>query len=159
MRTKVEWRAASKENYSDFCRKHTSIHLSFDQWKSIVYGFNESFRDHILETGDKIKFPLGFGEFSINKKKRKHISTYNGKQHINLSVDWIRTREKGKTIYDFNYHTEGYVFYWQWFKPVNHLKYPDLWYFKACRASSRLLAHYLKVDGKYQHLYKQWIIK
>lgn len=159
MRTKVEWRAASKENYSDFCKKHPSIHLSFDQWKSIVYGFNESFRDHILETGDKIKFPLGFGEFSVNKKKRKHISTYNGKQHINLSVDWIRTREKGKTIYDFNYHTEGYVFYWQWFKPVNHLKYPDLWYFKACRASSRLLAHYLKVDGKYQHLYKQWIIK
>lgn len=159
MRTKVEWRAASKENYSDFCKKHPSIHLSFDQWKSIVYGFNESFRDHILETGDKIKFPLGFGEFSVNKKKRKHISTYNGKQHINLSVDWIRTREKGKTIYDFNYHTEGYVFYWQWFKPVNILKYPDLWYFKACRASSRLLAHYLKVDGKYQHLYKQWIIK
>lgn len=159
MRTKVEWRAASKENYSDFCKKHPSIHLSFDQWKSIVYGFNESFRDHILETGDKIKFPLGFGEFSVNKKKRKHISTYNGKQHINLSVDWIRTREKGKTIYNFNYHTEGYVFYWQWFKPVNHLKYPDLWYFKACRASSRLLAHYLKVDGKYQHLYKQWIIK
>lgn len=159
MRTKVEWRAASKENYSDFCKKHPSIHLSFDQWKSIVYGFNESFRDHILETGDRIKFPLGFGEFSVNKKKRKHISTYNGKQHINLSVDWIRTREKGKTIYDFNYHTEGYVFYWQWFKPVNHLKYPDLWYFKACRASSRLLAHYLKVDGKYQHLYKQWIIK
>lgn len=159
MRTKIEWRASSKETYDDFCKKHPNIHLSFDQWKSIIYGFNESFRDHILETGDKIKFPFGFGEFSINKKKKKQIVILNGKEHVNLAVDWIKTREKGKIIYNFNYHTEGFVFRWQWFKQNSNLRHSDLWFFKACRASSRLLAHYLKVDEKYQHLYKQWIIK
>ena len=35
--------------------------------------FNEYFKNYILETGEKVKAPFGFGEFSINKKKRKKI--------------------------------------------------------------------------------------
>lgn len=156
MRTAVDWRSASNENYKDFCRKHPSVSLTLDQWRSIVYDFNESFKEYILETGDKVKFPFGFGDFSINKKKNNRYITYNGEEHIGLSIDWKKTKEKGKVIYNFNYHTEGYFFGWIWFKHTVRLKNTDLWYFKPTRSSSRLLAHYLKTNDKYQHIYKEY---
>lgn len=156
MRVKIDWRSASRENYNNFCKKHPSIKLSFDEWRQIIYAFTDAFREYILETGERVRLPFGFGEFSINKKKRKKLKTNNGKEFINLPVDWKKTKEKGKIIYNFNYHTEGYFFGWMWFKETARLKYLDLWYFKPSRVTSRLLSHYLKTNEKYQHLYHEW---
>lgn len=155
-RTKVDWRSCSKENYDGFCKLHPSSTLSQDQWRNIIYSFNESFREYILETGEKAKLPSGFGEFAIIKRKRQRIRIVDGKEFINLPIDWIKTRAMGKTIYNFNYHTEGYYFGWKWFKMTAMFKQSNLWYFKPCRNTSRLLAHYLKTDNQYQHLYQEW---
>lgn len=155
MRVKIDWRSASRENYKSFCKKHPSIKLSFDEWKNIVYAFNEEFKDYILETGEKAKLPFGFGEFSINKKKRRKKKGLND-EFVNLPVDWKKTREKGKIIYNFNYHTEGYFFGWMWFKETARLRNTELWYFKPCRSTSRLLSHYINTNEKYQHLYREW---
>lgn len=156
MRTKIDWRSASKDNYNDFCKKNPAVRLSYEKWRSIVYTFNESFREYILETGEKAKLPLGIGEFSINKKKRKKLKENNGREFINLPVDWQKTKAKGKIIYNFNFHTEGYFFGWMWFKNTARFKLSDLWYFKPCRNTSRLLSHYLKTNDRYQHLYCEW---
>ena len=156
MRVKVDWRSAGKDNYKDFCKKNSHISLSYDEWRSIIYTFNESFREYILETGDKAKLPLGIGEFSINKKKRRKTITYQGKQYVSLPIDWKKTREKGKRIYNFNYHTEGYFFGWMWFKLTARFKNSNLWFFKPSRTTSRLLSHYLKTNDQYQHLYCEW---
>ena len=156
MRVKIDWRSASKENYNQFCKKHPSIKLSFDEWRQIIYSFTESFREYILETGERARLPVGFGEFSINKKKRRKIKGVDGKEFINLPIDWKKTKEKGKVIYNFNYHTEGFFFGWMWFKDTARLKHLELWYFKPSRLTSRLLSHYLKSNEKYQHLYHEW---
>ena len=156
MRVKVDWRSASKENYNNFCKKHPSIKLSFDEWRQIIYTFTDGYKEYLLETGERARLPFGFGEFAINKKKRKKIKKNNGREFINLPVDWKKTKEKGKIIYNFNYHTEGYFFGWMWFKETARLKYLELWYFKPSRVTSRLLSHYLKTNEKYQHLYHEW---
>jgi nucleoid DNA-binding protein len=156
MRVKVDWRSSSRDNYNNFCKNNPSIKISFDEWKNIIYSFNESFKNYILETGERAKLPSGFGEFSINKKKRRKIKGVDGKEFINLPVDWKKTKEKGKIIYNFNYHTEGYFFGWTWFKETARLKNSDLWYFKPSRITSRLLSHYLKTDEKYQHIYREY---
>lgn len=156
MRVKVDWRSASKDNYNDFCKKNKHIEISYDSWRNVVYTFNEKFKEHILETGEKARLPCGFGEFSINKKKRKKTKMFFDKEVINLPIDWQKTKEKGKVIYNFNYHTEGYFFGWVWFKFSSRFKNSGLWYFKPSRLTSRLLAHYLKTDNKYQHIYKEW---
>lgn len=155
MRVKVDWRSSSKENYNLYCKKNPEIKLTYDQWRNIIYTFNELFKQHILETGEKIKMPYGFGEFSINKKKRRKRKGLND-EFINLPIDWQKTREKGKLIYNFNYHTEGYFFGWMWFKTAARFRNSDFWYFKPTRVTSRLLSHYLKTDEKYQHIYQQW---
>jgi nucleoid DNA-binding protein len=156
MKTKVGWRSAGRKTYDTFCLEHPSIKLSYDEWKNIIYSFNESVRDYVLETGEKVKLPFGFGEFSINKKKNKRFKEINGEQKVVLPIDWKKTKEKGKKIYNFNHHTEGFYFGWVWFKKTSTLRFREMWYFKASRPTSRLLAHYLKVDGKYQHLYREW---
>jgi nucleoid DNA-binding protein len=156
MRVKVDWRSSSKDNYNLFCKKHPSTQLTYDVWRNIIYTYNELFKEYILETGDKAKLPYGFGEFSINKKKRRKMKGVDGKEFINLPIDWQKTKQKGKVIYNFNYHTEGYFFGWMWFKPSARFKNSDLWYFKPSRLTSRLLSHYLKTNNKYQHLYKEW---
>ena len=156
-RTAIDWRTSSKENYNNFCKKNPSVKLKFEEWKVIVYSFNEAFKEYILETGEKAKMPFGFGEFSINKKKRKKIKSppNSTKEFVNLPVDWKKTKEKGKIIYNFNFHTEGYFFGWHWFKESARIKNLELWYFKPCRNTSRLLSHYINADGKYQHMYHE----
>jgi|SRR6478736_4226742 len=157
MRTAIDWRSASTSEYHKFRKKYPHIKLTIDEWKNILYGFNEGFKTYILETGEKEKLPAGFGPISINKKKTKRIKVDpQGVSRINLPVDWKKTREKGKKIYNFNYHTEGYRFSWMWFKDKSRLPYTKLWYFKPTRVTSRILAHYLKVDEKYQHIYRTW---
>lgn len=156
MRVKVDWRSSSRENYNNFCKKNPSIKISFDEWKNIIYSFNESFKNYILETGERAKLPAGFGEFSINKKKRRKMKGVDGKEFVNLPIDWQKTKAKGKVIYNFNYHTEGYFFGWVWFKETARLKQTDLWYFKPTRVTSRLLSHYLKTNDKYQHIYREY---
>ena len=156
MRVKIDWRSSSKENYNNFCKKHPSIKITFDEWKNIVYSFNESFKNYILETGESARLPFGFGEFSINKKKRRKMKGINGKEFVNLPIDWQKTKAKGKIIYNFNYHTEGFFFGWIWFKERARIKHADLWYFKPSRTTSRLLAHYINTDEKYQHIYSEW---
>lgn len=155
MRVKIDWRSASKENYKIFCKKHPSMKLTYDEWRNILYSFNDAFKNYILETGEKAKLPFGFGEFSINKKKRRKKKGLND-EFVNLPVDWKKTKEKGKIIYNFNYHTEGFFFGWMWFKDKARLKNTDLWYFKPSRTTSRLLSHYINTDEKYQHLYREW---
>lgn len=156
MRVAKDWRSASKENYKNFKSEKPEIDISFEDWKKIVYGFNKMFIEHMLETGEKLKLPNGLGEFAINKKKRVRVTVVDGKEYINLPIDWQKTREKGKYIYNFNYHTEGYFFGWKWFKRSCRFKFSDLWLFKATRQNSRLISHYLKVDEKYQHIYATW---
>lgn len=157
MRVKIDWRSASKENYNNFCKKHPTIKLSFDEWRNIVYTYNETFKEYILETGERAKLPFGFGEFSINKKKRRKMKGKDGKEDfVNLPIDWQKTREKGKRIYNFNFHTEGYFFGWVWFKETARFRQSNLWYFKASRNTSRLLSHYLKTNDRYQHIYHEW---
>ncbi len=101
-RRAIEFRTASRENYNDFCKKHPSISLTFDEWRNILYSFNDSFRNYILETGERAKLPYGLGEFTINKKKRRKMKGPND-EFINLAVDWKKTKEKGKIIYNLSY--------------------------------------------------------
>lgn len=156
MRTVVEWRSASKDNYINFCKKHPTMNFTYDQWRNIIYSFNELFKEYILETGEKVKLPFGFGEFSINKKKRRKIKVKDGQEFVNLPIDWVKTKQKHKVIYNFNFHTEGYFFGWIWFKQNAIFKHYNLWYFKPCRITSRLLSHFLKTNEKYQHIYHEW---
>src|SRR5687768_12533887 len=112
MRVKVGYRTTERAVYNRFCLAHPEIKISFEKWKEVIYTYNYAFRDYILESGEKAKYPWGFGSFAISKKKVKKFKEWNGKTYINLPVDWKKTKEMGKTIYHFNAHTDGFRCKW-----------------------------------------------
>jgi hypothetical protein len=96
-RVSVDWRSASKDNYNNFCKKHPLVSLTFDEWRNIIYTYNDSFKHYILETGEKEK-PTGWlGEFSINKKKRRKVKDIDGKEFVNLPIDWQKNKRERKS--------------------------------------------------------------
>ncbi len=157
MRVAVEYRSSSKEVYKKFCELHPGIVISFQDWKDVIYGFNEKLRNHILDTGEKVKIPWGFGSLAISKKKRKKEKTFEGKTYVNLAVDWAATRKAGKYIYHFNAHTGGYNCKWYWFLEEGRFFLSDIWYFKPSRESSREMTQYIKkTDINRIDYYKEW---
>jgi hypothetical protein len=157
-RVAVEYRTNSREVYSRFCLQHPEIKIEFKKWEEVLRTFNESFRDYILETGDRAKMPWGFGDFSISKKKTKLTKTApDGTVYINLPIDWKKTKEAGKYIYQFNSHTDGYRCRWFWFNDEARFFQSSIWVFKASRVTSRRITVYLNKKSKnYLELYKQW---
>jgi len=160
MRVKVDFVTGSRANYRDFCKKHKDIRISPTEWRSVVYSFNEKFRDYLLETGEPAKLPNGFGPFMIIKNKRKPIIIdKDGKEKINLPIDWKKTKEKGKKVYHMNFDTEGYVFKYFWGKTASRLPFPDLWRFLPSRPNNRLLRHYVQQGNEYTDKYCEASVK
>ena len=157
MRKKIDFRTRSKETYNNFCTTYPEIHLTFNEWYSIIYMYSELVRDHIIETGRIFKFPKGIGEFTINKRKVPKVITVDGVERITLPINWKKSKERGKRIYEMNYHTEGYRFSWMWINKKKSLIFMSgLWKFKAHRKSSRILASCLKSGEGYHDKYCEW---
>lgn len=155
-RVKVEYRSSAREVYDKFCQKYPEDIILYEEWREIIYTYNYLFRDYILETGDRSKLPFGLGAFAISKKKIKKTKTYDGKEYVNLPVDWVKTKKAGKKIYNFNAHTDGYRFRWMWFnRGFRRFPHSDLWIFKPSRVSSRKITEFLRKPAQ-SDLYKQW---
>lgn len=165
-RVKTEFRQVSKEMFNEFAKTNPEINITFDQYKEIVYGFNFGFRDHILETGDLVKYIFGLGEFSINKKKTKRTAKVDDKEYIILPIDWKATNEarakdpNASRVYLFNSHTGGYRFKWYWSIGSARFVLSDIFIFKPYRVSSRKITEYVtKPDSPYIDLYKEYTKK
>jgi len=159
-RPKLEFRTASRENYKLFCKSNKDVKISFEEYKKILYTYNELIIKHILDTGDKIKLPFGLGCITINKykKKKRKINKTTGEEIIALSVDYKRSKEEGVRVYHLNYHTDGYNYYWAWLYKDARIKCSFIWKFEIARIPSRLLASYLKTPSSiYKDIYKEWV--
>ena len=147
----------SRENYKDFCKSFPEIKITFGDWMGVIYTFNRSFRDYMLETGATATLFYGFGPFCIKKKKIKRFKILpNGEERINLPIDWYETKKAGKYIYHMNAHSEGYSFSWIWMPRKARFKYSSIWRFKPSRETSRIIKQYVtKPDSYYKHLYQE----
>lgn len=153
----VDYSSGSRDLWKRFCKEYPEIKITYKEYKSIIYNYNYTLRDYMLETGESVKLPRGFGLVAINKWKPKRYINVNGKEVINLPVDWVKSRKAGKKIYNLNSHTDGFRYKWKWFMRTARLPISDIWLFIPTRKTSRLLAYYLKLpDSQYRQLYKNW---
>lgn len=162
-RPKFDFRTTSQECYKEFRKTCPEIKISSAEWRNIILDYNKMFKDYILDTGELLEIPESCGRLTINKKKRKKQSmSPDGTVRINLPIDWKKTKEKGKMVYNMNYHTDGNFFGWMWFRKSNKkyvrskIKLSSIWYFKAMKDSRELLHKYLTSDPEHYHIYRQW---
>lgn len=157
MRKAFNFRTASKENYNLFCEKNKSISISFDQYKKIIYLYNQKIVDYLIETGLPVKLPFGLGPLEIVKYKPRGTKiTQSGKVVPRLGIDWLKTKEYGKYVYHLNSNTDGYKYYFRWDSRKSRLKNFIIWKLEMARVHSRKLSALLKDSkSKYKHLYSE----
>jgi hypothetical protein len=160
-RPKFDFRTTHQDNFKQLKKDHPEFKkLKVSPWRQIIINYTEMYKEHALETGEMMDIPGDCGKLAIKKKKRRThvVDPKTGKSHINLPVDWKKSHEKGKRMFIMNYHTDGYHFGWLWFKKTKKMmiKFPNIWKFKAMKATGKLLQHYLTVDQKYQNIYREW---
>lgn len=154
-RSRVDFSLTSKSTYKLFKQENPDINISYLEYVNIIYSFNYAFRDYLMETGMKGKLPWGIGDFAVSKRRPKKIKIMpDGSEKMNLPVDWAKSRNTGKRIYHFNFHTEGYKFRIKWFPKKARFEYSELFVFKPSRITSRLIKHY--IDMGYQDKYYEW---
>lgn len=154
-RTKIGYRSGSKEAYQLFKETHPETELTFRQFYDIIMTWNTSIMEHIIHTGDEVKLPYGFGVLTIAKyKQKKKRITKDGREIMNLSINWAATRAEGKKVYHMNFHTDGYKYFWKWDSKRSYFKASSIWAFKAHRYFARYLAKQLKESEEIKNLYK-----
>jgi len=154
-----QYSSDSKEAYESFCKEYPQYNLPYKTWRKIIFNINYSYVDYILQSGDKVRIPSGFGDLAINKKKNAkfHVDPETGKEKICLPVNWPESKKRGKKIYILNDHTNGYYFGWIYFRETGKMRFSSTWTFKACRRSSRLLGQYIKdTENDWVSLYRVW---
>lgn len=73
MRPNRDFRSASKEQYKKFIEENPNIQIDFKTFENIIRKWNTAVVNYIIETGDSIKLPYGFGTISVVKYKRRNF--------------------------------------------------------------------------------------
>jgi hypothetical protein len=151
---KGEFTSGSKKCYLDYKSLNPDTPITLNQYYHIITRYHELIFEYALVTGNEVKLPYGFGPIQVVKwKPKKVVKDPKGGEHINLAIDWAKTKEKGKYVYHINAHTDGYRFKWRWAPALSRIENADIYLFKPCRKMSRMLAKYLK-DPKYHPIYR-----
>lgn len=155
-----DYRSNSKEAYERFCVAYPDIDLSYTEWNGILVSYNKLLRDYAVTSGEKVKLQRGLGSLAISGKKSRRTVYVNGVERVVLAVDWKKSKEVGKKVYNFNSHTDGYRYRWLWFCGDARFYMSDIWQFKPCRESSRRITEFIKSRGPGRvEIYKQWTRK
>lgn len=161
-----EYRTGSKESFYKFRKSFPEIKVDLKQFNDVLKSHGRHFTEHILQTGDRLKFSFGLGYLTICGYKKMKEITKNGKTINNLAVDWSQTlklwseceecKERKQLIRHLNHHTQGYNYYWRW-TGVSMIKLYFIWTFKLNREHSRKLNIYLKsTESQYKENYKSY---
>lgn len=155
MRSRVDFSMTSRKTYKKFVESHPQLDIDYNDFVNVIYSFNYAFRDYLFETGMKGKLPWGLGDFAVSKRRPKKIKTLSdGREVMNLPVNWELSRKAGKRVYHFNFHTQGFKFRIKWFYRSARFFHSELFVFKPSRVTSRLIKHY--IDMGYQDRYYEW---
>lgn len=157
-RSKVQFWSHSKDNYNRFLKENnvTEKELSYKKYKRIIETCNWMYVEYALRTGFKVTLPFGFGNISVVKKKIKTFKEFQGKQYINLRIDWAKTKEIGKRVYHTNEHSDGFNYKWRWSGREAKFHLSDLYTFRPQRYASRAISKYVKKpSSQYKDLYME----
>ena len=78
MRTKIDWRSSSKENYNKFCKVYPSIKLTYDEWlKEVRCKFCDSRQTITVKPLTVFKKYIRKWEYQGRDKIKKRVKEIN----------------------------------------------------------------------------------
>jgi len=135
MRNSVDIRPVSKKSFRKWRRQNPKFKdTHFLLFKAIMQHHNKLIVQHALETGEKIKLPIGL--FYIEKKKNRRRQT-----------DFAKTKERGKRIIVSYANTDGWEGHFKYAPKATDLKFSKLWKMVESRYMQRFKKSFFKQDN------------
>lgn len=125
------WRAFKKERHID---------ISFEDFKNIIWKFNELMMEAVSEEEAGIELPEKLGNVVVTKYKGTRERT---------PIDWVNSKRLGKQIPLLNLHSFGYIHKIRWFKVICAFKNRRIYKFEPYRLMKRTVAAKIKAGKKY----------
>ena len=143
MRNNVDVRAVSKKSFRKWRRQYPKFKdTHFLVFKEIMQHHNRLVIQHALETGEKIKLPIGV--FYVEKKK-----------NVKRRMDFAKSKEKGKRMIVSYAKTDGWEGH---LKFIPKIKFPKLWKMIESRYMERYKKAFFKQDN-IAKIFEQYIEK
>lgn len=136
-RTPVSY--SRKEFISSYKKKYPDSEISRGAIEVVIDNMGIAIADILLEDGE-IKLGNRLGTLMI----RKHRPKGKGGSFTTV-INEAETIRTGKTVYQFNDHSEGFVYRFLWNKAeCKSISDKNMWIFKAIRNMKRKLAPLIK---------------
>jgi hypothetical protein len=125
------------EYISHFSEDHP-YHIPYSEYSEVVSDYLKYVSELVVVKSMTFKLPFRMGAISVYKHKPIFQSVNK------MSIDWKKTRELGKVVYNFNEHSNGFRYRFRWDRNGSLDKYLVLYAFKPSRQNARLVASLVK---------------
>lgn len=149
MKVKRDWTPSRYSEYKKYKNLYPNNKVSYKKYVKIINRYNELITDYVLETGNIVMLPKGFGKIGIIKKKIRPIKIDN--YIFGLPVSWKKSKEKKKFVYAMNHHSDGYYFRWMLKLGVN-VTMKKYWKLTSCRRIKDLLKKKILSDPGFKDI-------
>lgn len=136
-KNKIQDPYTMKDFYKQYIKDYD--YIDYDTYKLIVNSYFQKVSNSLYDKSMIYKIPNHLGMFQITKKARDIRTCMT----LPSQIDWENTVKYGTKIYHVNEHSDGYRYYFKWFKR-GMLKNIGAYRFVPSRANKRKLAYYIK---------------
>lgn len=155
-RPKRDLVTGSRECFKIFKQQNPTIKITYKDYNLIIRTINQEYSNYVVSTGELIILPRNLGTLGITK-----VATIRYKNGIAGPVNWKATDKANKelpdgekkiVIYHLNYHTDGFICNWRWFK--GDIKAKILWKFHPSKKNQSLLTEIIRNKPDVYQFYK-----
>jgi len=126
------------EEYVSHFDEGDQYHISYSEYSGIVSDYLKYISELVVIKSMTFKLPFRMGSISVYKHKPVFQSVNN------MSIDWKKTRELGKAVYNFNEHSNGFRYRFRWDRNGSLDKHLVLYAFRPSRQNARMVASLVK---------------
>jgi hypothetical protein len=113
-------------------------HITYIEYRDITTLFLKYLADQMILKSATVTLPFRLGDMSVVKRKPAYKSLRN------MVIDWVTTRALHKHVYQFNSHSNGFLYQFYWDRGKCNVPYKIQYVFKPTRQNKRLVAKLVK---------------
>jgi hypothetical protein len=128
--------------YADYIKNKpegSPYYVTYSEYVDICSMFYKGISKLIIDEGVRFKLPFMLGEVFVLKRKVR--------PNHKMPINWKRSVEEGRTVYNFNEHTTGFGYKFFWTKPY-HITNKFMYRLVFTRDNKRTLAKAIKEQHK-----------
>ena len=109
-------------------------YLTYLEYRDITTLFLKHLSDQMILRSATVTLPFRLGDMAVVKNKPKYKSLKK------MVIDWVRSKALHQHVYQFNDHSNGFLYRFYWERGKCNIPYKIQYVFNATRMNKRLVA-------------------